>query len=138
MADLEQQLRSAGLRVTSGRISVLEQLELSPHSNAESLHKALSEADVATSVQSVHNVLADLTAAGIVRRIEPAGSAALFERRVDDNHHHLVCTSCGAVADVDCVTGHAPCLTPSNIAGYAVSTAEVTFWGICPSCQSTP
>lgn len=138
MVELEGQLRAAGLRVTSGRLAVLEQLELSPHSNAESLHRALSAADVATSVQSVHNVLADLTAAGLVRRIEPAGSAALYERRVADNHHHLVCSSCGAIADVDCVTGHAPCLIPSNTAGYAVASAEITFWGVCPACQSAP
>jgi Fur family ferric uptake transcriptional regulator len=88
-----------------------------------------------TSIQNVHNVLGDLTTAGLVRRIEPAGSAALYERRIGDNHHHVVCTGCGAVADVDCVVGHAPCLHPSDAGGFAIDTAEVTFWGLCPSCQ---
>jgi len=82
----------------------------------------------------VHNVLADLTAAGVIRRIEPAGSPARYERRVHDNHHHLVCRSCGAITDVDCAVGHSPCLMPSDSGGYVITTAEVTFWGHCASC----
>jgi Fur family ferric uptake transcriptional regulator len=86
----------------------------------------------------VHNILADLTAAGLIRRIEPAGSAALYERRIGDNHHHVVCSRCGALADVDCVVGHAPCLDPSSTTGFTIQTAEVTFWGLCPDCQKAP
>ena len=131
----EPELRTAGLRVTAGRVALLSALESAPHSDAVALHRRLVAADATTSIQSVHNVLSDLTAAGLLRRIEPANSAARYELRVGDNHHHIVCTSCGAVADVDCVVGHAPCLTPSATAGFAVSTAEVTFWGVCAACQ---
>ena len=131
----ERQLHDAGLRVTAGRLSLLAALDDAPHSDAATLLALLRAGDSSTSIQSVHNVLGDLTAAGLLRRIEPAGSAARYERRVDDNHHHIVCTTCGAVADIDCVVGHAPCLTPSDTAGFAVSTAEVTFWGVCAACQ---
>jgi Fe2+ or Zn2+ uptake regulation protein len=131
----DHRLHEAGLRVTTGRLALLAALEDSPHSDATTLHRLLAQADATTSIQSVHNVLGDLTAAGLLRRIEPANSAARYELRVDDNHHHIVCTSCGAVADVECAVGHAPCLTPSNTAGFAVATAEVTFWGVCAPCQ---
>jgi Fe2+ or Zn2+ uptake regulation protein len=134
----EHELHEAGLRVTAGRLAVLDALDRSPHSDAATLHRLLLAADAATSLQSVHNVLADLTTAGLLRKIEPANSAARYERRIGDNHHHIVCTSCGAVADVECVVGHAPCLTPSDTAGYALATAEVTFWGLCADCQSAP
>jgi len=128
----ESDLRSAGLKVMFGRMAVLDALERAPHSDAEAL-RAVSAA--AISVQSMHNILGDLTRAGLVRRIEPAGSSALYELRVGDNHHHVVCTSCGAVGDVDCVIGHAPCLHPSDASGFAISAAEVTFWGVCSDCQ---
>ena len=134
-AHLENGLRAAGLRVTSGRIAVLTALSDRPHTDAETVFRAVLSWLPGTSIQNVHNVLGDLTDAGLVRRIEPAGSAALYERRIGDNHHHVVCNSCGAVADVDCVVGHAPCLKPSDASGFTVSTAEVTFWGLCPSCQ---
>lgn len=127
-------LREKGLRVTAGRLAVLKALERAPHSSAAELHERLGEH--ATSIQSVHNALSDLSTAGLLRRIEPAGSAALYELRTGDNHHHLVCSSCQAVTDVDCVIGHAPCLHPSDAAGYTVEAAEVTFWGLCPSCAS--
>jgi Fur family ferric uptake transcriptional regulator len=133
--ELEQELRSAGLRVTGGRLAVLRALDILPHSDAETLFQAVRGTLPATSIQSVHNVLGDLSNAGVIRRIEPAGSPARYERRVGDNHHHLVCTSCGTIVDVDCVIGHAPCLTPSDAGGYAVSIAEVTFWGVCAQCQ---
>ena len=129
-------LRDAGLRVTVGRIAILDTLVEMPHANAEALFQAVHTAVPGTSVQSVHNVLASLTGAGLIRRIEPAGSAALYELRIGDNHHHIVCTSCGAVGDVDCVHGSAPCLTPSNTGGFTVQTAEVTFWGLCASCSA--
>ena len=132
MIRVEDELRRAGLRVTSGRLAVLRALQRLPHASAATVHLDLGA--TATSIQSVHNALADLTEAGVVRRIEPAGSASLYELRVGDNHHHLVCTRCGAVADVECVVGHAPCLEPSDTAGFTVSTAEVTFWGVCASC----
>lgn len=132
---MEQSLRDGGLRVTGGRVALLDALDSRPHSDAETLFQVLRETLPDISLQSVHNILGDLTAAGIIRRIEPARSPARYERRVDDNHHHLVCTSCGAIADVDCVVGHAPCLTPAADAGYAVRSAEVTFWGLCPRCR---
>ncbi|MHC5795279.1 Fur family transcriptional regulator [Lacisediminihabitans sp. FW035] len=133
-AELGTVLRAAGLRVTPGRIAVLSALGEHPHSTAETLRVASA---AGLSIQSVHNVLADLTAARMIRRIEPDGSAALYERRIGDNHHHVVCSGCGVVADVDCVHGDAPCLTPGNTAGYAIDTAEITFWGLCPLCQGS-
>jgi Fur family ferric uptake transcriptional regulator len=87
-------------------------------------------------VQAVHNMLGDLTAAGVIRRIEPAGSPARYERRVDDNHHHIVCELCGAIDDVDCAIGDAPCLEPASTSGFTLTSAEVVFWGLCPTCQS--
>lgn len=135
--ELDQALRSAGLRATSGRVAVLETLESMPHADAERVYRAVSDVLPTTSIQSVHNILADLTTAGLIRRIEPAGSAARYERRIDDNHHHVVCTECGAISDVDCVVGHAPCLAPSSAEGFTITTAEVTFWGLCPSCRIT-
>lgn len=132
---LARELRDAGLRVTGGRMALLEALETMPHSDAESLLTALRQTQPALSVQSVHNMLRDLSDAGLLRRIEPAGSAARYERRTGDNHHHLVCTVCGAIEDVDCAAGRGPCLNPSDAAGYAVTAAEVTFWGVCATCQ---
>ncbi|MEO6941689.1 MAG: Fur family transcriptional regulator [Terrimesophilobacter sp.] len=132
------ELRGAGLRVTGGRMALLDAITSRPHSDAESLFRALKKALPSLSVQSVHNMLRDLSDAGLLRRIEPAGSAARYERRTGDNHHHLVCISCKSIVDVDCVEGKAPCLTPSDAAGYAVTMAEVTFWGLCASCQDLP
>lgn len=134
--DLDAALHAAGLKSTAGRVAVLEALDSMAHTDAERVYRAVSDVLPTTSIQSVHNILSDLTAAGLIRRIEPAGSAALYERRIDDNHHHVVCTGCGAVADVDCTVGEAPCLTPSDTAGFTIQTAEVTFWGLCPVCQT--
>lgn len=133
---LDQELRDAGLRVTSGRVALLESLDDRPHSDAETLFQSLKEQLPGLSVQSVHNILGDLTTAGIIRRIQPAGSPARYERRTGDNHHHIVCTGCGAISDVDCVVGEAPCLVPSHTHGFAVQQAEVTFWGLCAECQA--
>jgi Fe2+ or Zn2+ uptake regulation protein len=127
-------IRGRGLRLTAGRLAVLDALDKMPHTDAESVFTAVRVSVPGTSIQSVHNILGDLTAAGLVRRIEPAGSAARYERRIGDNHHHVVCTACGAVGDVDCVVGQAPCLEPSNANGFTVHTAEVTFWGLCADC----
>lgn len=131
----KQELRDADLRATSGRLAVLGALEQTPHSTAEKVYELISQALPATSPQAVYLVLNDLTRAGLIRRFEPAGSAARYERRIGDNHHHLVCESCGAVHDVDCAIGSAPCLTPSDDAGFRVREAEVTYWGVCADCQ---
>jgi Fe2+ or Zn2+ uptake regulation protein len=136
-SDPEALLRDAGLRVTHGRIAILGALERLPHSDADTLHRAVEAELASTSVQSIHNVLHDLAEAGLVRKIEPAGSSSRYELRINDNHHHIVCTRCGAIGDVDCVHGEAPCLTPSNTNGFTVQTAEVTFWGLCSECAAT-
>ncbi|WP_082406302.1 Fur family transcriptional regulator [Microbacterium sp. No. 7] len=131
-------IRAAGLRVTESRSAVYAALGAHPHATADEIYAAVRPHLPSTSRQSVYNALGDFADAGLVRRIEPAGHAMMFELRVADNHHHIVCTSCGAVEDVDCVVGHAPCLAPSDTHGFAVSVAEVTFWGVCPACQADP
>ncbi|MDC7123670.1 transcriptional repressor [Cellulomonas fimi] len=129
-------LRDHGLRVTSPRLAVLDALRRSPHADADTVLRLVRAGVPSVSVQAVYDVLGALTTAGLVRRIEPAGHPARYERRVGDNHHHVVCRSCGAVDDVDCTAGHAPCLVPSSTSGFAVETAEVTFWGLCPTCAA--
>lgn len=136
VAPAEVALREAGLRVTQTRRAVYHALHDTPHASADDVFLRIAERLPRTSRQSVYNALGDFVDVGIVRRIEPAGRAMLFELRVHDNHHHLVCSVCGAVEDVDCVVGHAPCLTPADAHGYAVQTAEVTFWGVCPRCTA--
>ncbi|MGY2085417.1 Fur family transcriptional regulator [Blastococcus sp. SYSU DS0539] len=130
------QLREAGLRVTRPRLSVLSVLADQPHADADSIVTGARQLHPSLSPQAVYGVLKAFVAAGIARRIEPAGAPALFELRVGDNHHHLVCRSCGTVADVDCVVGAAPCLSPSDTAGFVVDEAEVVFWGLCATCRS--
>ncbi|WP_298037732.1 Fur family transcriptional regulator [uncultured Microbacterium sp.] len=130
----EEMIRTAGLRVTQSRRAVLDALRDNPHASADDILAAVRPEVASTSVQSVYNALNDFAAAGLVRRIEPAGHPMLFELRVDDNHHHLVCTVCGAVRDVECAVGHAPCLTPSHDHGFRIAAAEVTYWGICAGC----
>ena len=132
------QLRAVGLRVTRPRLSVLSVLAENPHADADAIVNAARALHPSLSPQAVYGVLKALVTAGLARRIEPAGAPALFELRVGDNHHHLVCRSCGAVADVDCALGAAPCLTPSDSAGFVVDEAEVVFWGLCRSCQAAP
>ena len=133
---LADSIRHAGLRVTEPRVAVLGVLENESHIEAERVFRAVLPLVPGTSVQAVHGILAAFTQAGLVRRIEPAHSPALYERRVGDNHHHVVCTGCGAVEDIDCTVGHSPCLTPSSSNGFQIQTAEVTFWGFCPACQA--
>lgn len=135
-AALADTLREAGLKVTEPRVAVLSALTDIPHSDADTIFGAVLPSLPGTSLQAVYGVLAALTTAGLLRKIEPAGSSALYERRIGDNHHHIVCTECSAVRDVDCVVGHAPCLTPSDAGGFTVHTAEVNFWGVCPDCQN--
>ncbi len=132
--DAGERIRAAGLRVTDPRRAVFEALEQRPHASADELFARVSLAVPHTSLQSVYNALGDFVGAGLVRRIEPAGRPGLFELRVDDNHHHLVCSRCGRVEDVDCAVGPAPCLTPSDTRGFSIAAAEVTFWGLCPTC----
>lgn len=129
-------LRAAGLRVTDSRTAVYASLAAHPHASADAVFAAIEQELPHASRQSVYNALGDFVDAGLVRRIEPAGQPMLFELRVDDNHHHLICSGCGAVEDIDCAVGHAPCLTPATTHGYTVSTAEVTYWGLCPACAT--
>lgn len=129
-------LRGAGLRVTRPRLAVLAAVYDNPHADTDSLIRAVRAELGEVSHQAVYDVLRVLTAAGLVRRIEPAGSVARFESRVGDNHHHLVCRTCGEISDVDCAVGDAPCLTASNDQGFAIDEAEVIYWGSCPTCSS--
>jgi Fur family ferric uptake transcriptional regulator len=134
--DLEQEVRSAALRVTRPRLAVLRAVHAHPHADTESLIRVVRE-DLDVSHQAVYDVLRVLTTAGLVRRIQPPGSVARYEARVGDNHHHVVCRACGAVADVDCAVGKAPCLTASDDAGYTIDEAEVVYWGFCGECAAT-
>ncbi|MDT7716660.1 MAG: Fur family transcriptional regulator, stress-responsive regulator [Pseudonocardiales bacterium] len=134
-ADVSHQLRQAGLRVTAPRQSVLQWLAEHPHATAEQVRCGVAQRLGSVSTQTVYDVLAACTSAGLVRRIEPAGHPARFERRTGDNHHHVVCRSCGRTDDVDCAVNLRPCLTPSVDHGYLLDEAEVVFWGTCPSCQ---
>ena len=133
--NLEALLRSASLRVTRPRVAVLSAVHAHPHADTESLIAAARE-HLDVSHQAVYDVLRALSDAGLVRRIQPAGSVARYEARVGDNHHHLVCRSCGVVVDVDCAVGDTPCLTASDDAGFSVDEAEVVYWGRCPDCSS--
>ena len=133
----ESAIRAAGLRVTSARLAVLDALREHPHASADAIFADVDRRAPGTTLQSVYNALGDFASAGLVRRIQPAGQPMRFEVRIDDNHHHLVCTSCGRVEDVDCVTGEAPCLHPSQMHGFTLSQAEITFWGRCASCSAS-
>lgn len=129
-------LRSHGVQVTAQRIAVLQAVSLAPHSTADGVHEiALAELG-AISRQAVYDALALLTDKGLVRRFQPIGSPALYEDRVGDNHHHLVCRVCGCVADVDCAVGATPCLTAADALGFEIDEAEVAYWGRCPSCTA--
>ena len=136
LADLSQLLREAGLRVTRPRVAVLGAVNSHPHSDTDSLIAAarLDVPDV--SHQTVYDCLGALTRSGLVRRIQPPGSVARYEARVGDNHHHVVCRSCGAIADVDCAVGETPCLTASETHGFTIDEAEVIYWGLCPTCTT--
>jgi Fe2+ or Zn2+ uptake regulation protein len=135
--DVPERLRAAGMRVTSTRIVVYEELLGAGHLDADALTARVMDRLGTVSRQTVYDTLRVLCELGLVRRIEPAGSpAALYETRVADNHHHVVCRSCGSVADIACVSGAAPCLDAEDTQGFVVDEAEVTFWGLCPACQS--
>ncbi len=136
-ADCEGLLRQVGLRVTRPRLAVLTAVHEHPHADTHSIIGVARDELGEVSVQAVYDVLRALTDSGLLRRIEPAGSVPRYEARVGDNHHHAVCRSCGAIADVDCVVGVAPCLDASNHHGYEIDEAEVVFWGRCPECKES-
>ena len=129
-------LRAHGLRVTRPRLAVLGVLAEGGHLEVDEVAARVRARLSSVSTQAVYDVLGALARAGLARRIEPAGSPALFEARTGDNHHHIVCRGCGRIADVDCAVGRAPCLDPHPAGGFEVDEAEVTFWGLCPTCQA--
>jgi Fe2+ or Zn2+ uptake regulation protein len=133
---VHQQLRATGLRVTGPRQAVLEWLADHPHATVDEIGNGVRDHFRAVSTQAVYDVLAACAEVGLVRRIEPAGHPARYERRTGDNHHHLVCRNCGRVEDVDCAVGAQPCLTPDDDRGYDLDQAELVFWGMCPDCSS--
>ena len=135
--DTEELLRNASLRVTTQRSAVLHVLEDHPHVDVRSLKALVINQIGSVSTQALYDVVGALVGAGLVRRVGSAGSASLFELDGGDNHHHVVCRRCGALEDVNCVSGEAPCLTPSTTRGFVVDEAEVTFWGTCGSCSET-
>jgi Fur family transcriptional regulator, stress-responsive regulator len=136
-SDLAAVLRAATLRVTRPRVAVLAAVHAHPHADTDSLIDAVRQDSGDVSHQAVYDVLRALTDAGLVRRIQPTGSVARYEARVGDNHHHLVCRGCGAIADVDCAVGDSPCLTASDDGGYVIDEAEVIYWGRCPECAQS-
>jgi Fe2+ or Zn2+ uptake regulation protein len=131
-----EELRGAGLRVTAARVALLEAVREGDHLGVEAIASGVRERIGHVSLQAVYEALHALTAAGLLRRIEPAGGPPRFEGRVGDNHHHVVCRSCGAVADVECAVGEAPCLTAADDQGFSIDEAEVTYWGLCPDCSA--
>jgi Fur family ferric uptake transcriptional regulator len=137
MSDYAEQLRMADLRVTRPRVAVLEAVHEHPHADTETVFGAVRTLLPDVSRQAVYDVLHALTEVGLVRRIQPSGLVARYESRVGDNHHHVVCRSCGAIADVDCAVGEAPCLTPSDDNGFDLDEAEVIYWGLCPDCSTS-
>lgn len=135
-ADFEHMLREAALRVTGPRLAVLAALHEHPHADTDTVIDAVRAEFGKVSHQAVYDVLGALTAAGLIRRFQPMGSVARYETRIGDNHHHAVCRSCGAIADVDCAVGSAPCLTASDDSDYEIGEAEVIYWGHCPQCAA--
>ncbi len=127
-------LRGAALRVTRPRVAVLTAVHDRPHADTDSIIGVVRADLGEVSHQAVYDVLRALTAAGLVRRLQPMGSVARYEARVGDNHHHVVCRSCGAITDVDCAVGETPCLTAADDSGYEIDEAEVTYWGRCRDC----
>ncbi|GAA0639969.1 Fur family transcriptional regulator [Streptomyces thermocarboxydovorans] len=132
-----EELRGAGLRATAARVALLDAVREGDHLGVEAIATQVRGRIGHVSLQAVYEGLNALTDAGLIRRIEPAGSPARYEGRVGDNHHHLVCRSCGRVADVDCAVGSAPCLTVSQDHGFSIDEAEVVFWGLCPGCSTS-
>lgn len=136
MSDPEQLLRTNGVQVTAQRLAVLKAVSTRPHATADTIAEEVRSEIGAISRQTVYDVLAMLVENRLIRRIQPARSAALYEDRVDDNHHHLICRDCGKAVDVDCAVGETPCLIANDDSGFTVDEAEVIFWGTCPDCRS--
>ncbi len=134
--EFREMLRGAALRVTRPRVAVLSAVHAHPHADTDSIIRAVRGHLPKVSHQAVYDSLRVLAAAGLVRRIQPSGSVARYESRTGDNHHHVVCRSCGVIADVDCATGEAPCLTASDDRGFSIDEAEVVYWGLCPGCST--
>jgi Fur family ferric uptake transcriptional regulator len=134
MSDPADLLRERGIQVTAQRLAVLRAVGAQPHITADGVAEVVRAEIGAISLQSVYDALAVLVAEGLIRRFQPAGSAARFENRVGDNHHHLICRTCGRVVDVDCAVGSAPCLKAFDDRGYEIDEAEVAYWGRCPDC----
>jgi Fe2+ or Zn2+ uptake regulation protein len=137
MADYAQRLRTAGLRVTRPRVAVLHAVHTNPHSDTETITRAVRASLPQASRQAVYDILHALTDVGLLRRVQPSGSVGRYETRVGDNHHHVVCRSCGAIADVDCAVGQEACLTASDVNGFQLDEAEVIYWGRCPDCRAS-
>ena len=135
-SEFAEQLRKADLRVTRPRVAVLEAVHSRPHADTDTIFTAVRTELPEVSRQAMYDVLNALTDAGLVRRIQPSGSVARYESRVSDNHHHVVCRSCGTIADVDCAVGDAPCLTAASDHGFVLDEAEVIYWGLCPDCST--
>lgn len=135
MVDQREALRSAGLRVTQPRLAVLEACHQRPHADTALILDTVREQLPEVSHQAVYDVLRALTDAGLLRRIQPSGSVARYEARVGDNHHHVICRTCGEIGDVDCAVGDAPCLTAADPGGFVIEEAEVIYWGTCPACR---
>ena len=135
-SDFAEQLRTADLRVTRPRLAVLHAVNANPHADTDAVFGAVRTDLPEVSRQAVYDVLAALTTAGLLRRVQPSGSVARYESRVGDNHHHVVCRSCGTIGDVDCAAGEVPCLTPVGDEGFLVDEAEVIYWGLCPECST--
>lgn len=136
--DFQLMLRRADLRVTRPRVAVLSAVYAHPHADTDSIIRGVRRELPEVSHQAVYDSLHTLTAARLVRRIQPSGSVARYESRVGDNHHHVVCRACGAIADVDCAVGGSPCLTASDDHGFEIDEAEVIYWGLCPECSTVP
>ena len=134
MMDPSAFLRNHGIAVTAQRLAVLRAVSERPHATVDTIAEGVRASIGVISQQAVYDALGMLVKKGLIRRIQPAGSAALYENRVGDNHHHLICRTCGKTADVDCATGPAPCLRPSGHSGFEIEEAEVIYWGTCPDC----
>ena len=135
-SDFAEQLRTADLRVTRPRLAVLQAVHTHPHADTDTVFSAVRGSLPEVSRQAVYDVLAALTTVGLLRRIQPSGSVARYESRVGDNHHHVVCRSCGTIGDVDCAVGDVPCMTPVDNQGFLLDEAEVIYWGLCPDCST--
>jgi Fur family ferric uptake transcriptional regulator len=135
--DVEQLLRSNGVQVTAQRIAIMSAVSANPHTTADELHEVVRADIGSVSRQAVYDSLGLLSEKNLIRRIQPNGSAARYEDRVGDNHHHVICRACGVTNDVDCAVGYTPCLTAEDDHGFEIDEAEVIYWGLCPTCRTS-